>query len=125
VTPAVLDAPEGCSVTSGTWLLPYSGETTHNPQDIDVDHIIPLKWAHGHGGDKWLKERKREFANDSDNLLATSSCENRSKGSKGPDAWLPNFNQCGYANAWVSLIAKYSLEVQVQERWALANACVN
>jgi hypothetical protein len=123
VTPAVLDMPEGCTVSSGTWLLPYNGDITHNPQDIDVDHIIPLKWAHGHGGDKWSRERKREFANDPDNLLATSSSENRSKGSKGPDAWLPKLNKCEYANVWISLITKYSLEVQAQESMALGRAC--
>jgi hypothetical protein len=123
VTPAVLHSPGGCKVSTGTWVLPYSGKTTSNPREIDIDHVIPLKWAHGHGGDKWSRERKREFANDPANLLATDSSENRSKGSKGPDAWLPRLNRCKYANDWTVLIAKYSLELQAQERLALDKAC--
>ena len=43
----------GCRVVSGLWNQPYSGGSTTNASQIDIDHIIPLKWAHGHGGDRW------------------------------------------------------------------------
>ena len=86
-----------CRVTGGLWELPYIGGTVTNAQRLDIDHIIPLKWAHGHGGDRWTESQKRNFANDPDNLLATSSSANRSKGAKGPDQWLPSINKCSYA----------------------------
>ena len=71
-----------CRVTGGLWELPYIGGTVTNAQQLDIDHIIPLKWAHGHGGDRWTALQKRNFANDPDNLLATSSSANRSKRSR-------------------------------------------
>lgn len=100
---------DGCRVVSGLWNLPYSGGSTTGASQIYIDHIIPLKWAHGHGGDRWSRTKKRAFANDPENLLATSSSANRSKGAKGPDQWMPAINKCGYAQRWERLIEKYGL----------------
>jgi hypothetical protein len=52
--------------------------------------------THGHGGDRLTDDRKRMFANDPGNLLATSASADRSKGAKGPDQWLPSFGHCEY-----------------------------
>ncbi len=113
----------GCEVTRGLWVLPYTGQTVGDPAQIDIDHIIPLKWAHGHGGDRWAPAKKRSFANDPENLLAASISANRAKGSKGPDDWMPAINRCGYAKRWERLLVKYELEAMRQERDALAHAC--
>ena len=102
---------------------PYSGGSTTSARQIDIDHIIPLKWAHGHGGDKWSSARKQAFANDPDNLLATSSSANRSKGSKGPDQWMPAINRCSYAQRWDRLIKKYELEANNIGISARVEAC--
>ena len=67
--------------------------------------------AHGHGGDRWTLAQKRAFANDPENLLATWSSANRSKGAKGPDQWLPTVNQCEYLLRWQVLANKYELNV--------------
>ena len=42
-----------CRVTGGLWELPFTGGTVTNAQQLDIDHMIPPKWAHGHGGDRW------------------------------------------------------------------------
>ena len=110
-------------VIDGLWDLPYSGGSTTSASEIDVDHIIPLKWAHGHGGDRWSDAKKRTFANDPDNLLATSSSANRSKGGKGPDQWMPAINKCSYAQRWERLIGKYGLVTTTGEMAAIARAC--
>ena len=112
-----------CKVTGGLWELPYIGGTVTNAQRLDIDHIIPLKWAHGHGGDRWTESQKRNFANDPDNLLATSSSANRSKGAKGPDKWLPSINKCSYAQRWEQLIEKYGLMTTAGEMKAIAKVC--
>ena len=52
-----------CNVLSGEWYDPYSGDTFTISKDLDLDHIVPLKFAHGHGGDKWSREHKAMFAN--------------------------------------------------------------
>jgi hypothetical protein len=114
---------DGCRVVSGRWSLPYSGGSTTSASHIDIDHIIPLKWAHGHGGDRWSGARKRAFANDPDNLLATSSSANRSKGAKGPDQWMPSINKCSYAQRWEGLIEKYGLVTTTGEMVAIDRAC--
>jgi hypothetical protein len=114
---------DGCRVVSGLWDLPYSGGSTTNASQIDIDHIIPLKWAHGHGGDRWSSGRKRAFANDPDNLLATYYSANRSKGAKGPDQWMPEINRCSYAQRWEVLIEKYELVTTTGEMEAIDRAC--
>jgi len=114
---------DGCRVVDGFWNLPYSGRSTTSASKIDIDHIIPLKWAHGHGGGRWSSERKKAFANDPDNLLSTSSSANRSKGAKGPDQWMPAINKCSYAQRWLGLIAKYRLNDTTRDLAAIGYAC--
>jgi len=114
---------DGCRVVDGLWDLPYEGGSITNASQIDIDHIIPLKWAHGHGADKWSAAKKRAFANDPDNLLATSSSANRSKGAKGPDQWMPIANKCSYAQRWEVLIEKYRLVTTTGEMAAIGRAC--
>ena len=112
-----------CKVTSGLWALPYTGGTEAKARQRDIDHIIPLKWAHGHGGDRWTPGHKQAFANDPENLLATYSSANRSKGARGPDDWMPAVNQCRYAKRWEYLLEKYRLMVLPVEMGALKKAC--
>ena len=100
---------DGCRVASGLCNRPYTSGSTTSASQIDIDHIILLKWAHSHGGDRWSTGRKRAFANDPDNLLASSSSANRRKGAKGPDEWMPEINKCSYAQRWEVLIEKYGL----------------
>ena len=114
---------DGCRVVSGLWNLPYWGGTTTQASQIDIDHIIPLKWAHGHGGGRWSSARKQAFANDPDNLLATYYSANRSKGAKGPDDWMPAINRCRYAQKWQRLIDKYGLVTSRSEVEAITEAC--
>ena len=112
-----------CRVIDGLWDLPYLGGSTTSASEIDIDHFIPLKWAHGHGGGRWSDAKKRTFANDPDNLLATSSSANRSKGGKGPGQWMPAINKCSYAQGWEGLIEKYGLVTTTSEIAAIARAC--
>jgi 5-methylcytosine-specific restriction endonuclease McrA len=87
-TPAKFKTGKECNVLSGEWHDPYSGEVFTISKDLDLDHIVPLKFAHGHGGDKWSRERKAEFANDLDNLILAKASLNRQKGAKGLDEWI-------------------------------------
>jgi hypothetical protein len=78
-----------CNVLAGGWYDPYSGDTFAISKDLDLDHIVPLKFAHGHGADKWGRKRKSMFANDLDNLILAKASLNRQKGAKGLTEWLP------------------------------------
>lgn len=101
---------DGCKVISGVWDDPFSGETLTLASDLDVDHIVPLKWANGHGGSRWSVEKKEQFANDPINLLAVDDGLNQAKGARGPDEWIPpnEFYWCEYMSAWRRVLAKYS-----------------
>ena len=100
---------EGCSVIAGVWDDPYSGKRYTRPSDLDVDHVVPLKWAHDHGGANWSARKKEKFANDYINLLAVDDGLNQSKGSKGPTEWLPPNHgfRCDYLGLWVNVLKKY------------------
>ena len=98
-----------CVIDTGQWYLPYSGDLSFSARDIDIDHVIPLKWASDHGGQSWNKDKKEAFANDPENLLSTKSSANRSMGAKGPEEWRPTINQCQYAIQWKYLLWNYDL----------------
>ncbi len=102
-------------VESGKWLDPYTGKYFTDPSDLDVDHVVPLKYAHDTGGHKWSKEKKMAFANeldDKNHLIAVSKSANRQKGSKSPLEWLPSNEDyiCEYINIWISIKEKWNLE---------------
>lgn len=98
---------------AGEWIDPYSGKKITNSREIDIDHVIPLSNAARRGGQDWSAEKKEEFANDPDNLLATSAKENRSKGDKGPGKYMPPLKSyhCQYAKTYTSLSYKYDLTI--------------
>jgi hypothetical protein len=100
-----------CNVLSGSWYDPYSGRNYSTSTDLDLDHVVPLKFAHGHGGDIWSKDRKQQFANDLDNLLLVSASLNRQKGAKGLDEWLPpnHSYRCDYIAHFNAVMNKYQL----------------
>ncbi len=107
-----------CKVSYGKWVDPYSGKVFLTPSGIDVDHIIPLKYADDHGGKNWHPARKIEFGNDPDNLLAVSMSQNRSKGDKGPYNWMPQNKafHCQYAKSWKAIAEKYRINVDTFDR---------
>jgi hypothetical protein len=118
-----------CNVLSGEWYDPYSGDMFTISKDLDLDHIVPLKFAHGHGADKWSRERKKQFANDYDNLLLVNASLNRQKGAKGLDEWLsPNQSyRCEYITRFNSVMAQYELSYIPSEKRIInrmVNACV-
>ena len=45
----------GCNVIQGRWYDPYTGKFYNNPQDFDIDHVVPLAEAHRSGANEWTK----------------------------------------------------------------------
>lgn len=102
-------SPNGCYVSKGTWIDPFSGKMFFRASELDVDHVIPLMWAHLHGGWAWSAEEKEVFANDELNLLAVHDELNKKKGAKGPTEWMPPNVQfrCEYIDIWSRVLNKY------------------
>jgi len=107
-----------CNVSWGEWIDPYSGKKWTKASDLDIDHIVPLKWAHEHGGANWNRDKKRQFANDMDNLLPVEDNLNQGKGALGPDKWMPPLSdyKCDYLRYWENIIMKYGLEFTSEEK---------
>lgn len=101
----------GCDVKRGRWVLPFSGQVVTNPHYIDIDHIVPLKWAWDNGANNWTRGERVKFANDQTNLIVTSPSVNRSKGSRSPFEWMPPLEEshCFYLGTWQQIVKKYDL----------------
>lgn len=111
ISPVSYKNEKHCMVMFGSWLDPYSDKIFTNANELDLDHIVPLKFAHGHGGDKWSTAQKAQFANDFDNLLLVQASLNRQKGAKGLDEWLPPNHQyrCEYITKFNAVMNNYGL----------------
>lgn len=88
----------------------YSGEVIFDASKIDIDHIVPLKWAWDHGASEWSREKRKQFANDPINLVAVEARLNRQKGAKGLDEWLPPKNVEQYKARFKRVLVKYGLK---------------
>jgi hypothetical protein len=129
LVPVTFKSDKQCNVLVGSWYDPYSNETFTISKDLDLDHIVPLKFAHGHGGDNWSRERKKQFANDYNNLLLVNASLNRQKGAKGLDEWLPPSQsyRCEYIARFNSVMAQYELSYIPSEKRIInrmVKACV-
>jgi hypothetical protein len=115
-----------CNVLAGEWYDPYSGDTFTISKALDLDHIVPLKFAHGHGADKWNNERKSIFANDLDNLILVKASLNHQNRAKGLNEWLqPNFPyRCDYIARFNAVMVKYKLSYIPSEQ-RIVNRMVN
>ena len=113
-----------CSVTSGTWIDPYSEQIITNPKQIDIDHIVPINYAHTHGAANWSIKQKTQFANDPQNLTPTLYSLNRQKANKGPSLWLPPSPQaiCKYTQTWSYIINKYKLTIDPLDQYTIETA---
>ena len=67
----------------GRWLDPYTGKVFFEASDVDIDHLVPLKWAWDHGANTWKQSKREQFANDPVNSFAVEARVNRQKGSRG------------------------------------------
>lgn len=105
-----------CRITAGRWISLFTGDVIHDPSKIDIDHVVPLKWAWEHGADSWSNTKRDKFANDPANLLSVEAVLNRQKGFKGPDEWLPPANHCQYMVRFLRVMRAYRLKLSQAEQ---------
>jgi hypothetical protein len=117
-----------CRVVTGRWISPFTGKVIQNSSEIDVDHVVPLKWAWDRGARTWSRTKRETFANDPVNLWPVELSLNRSKGAKGPDEWLPPSAQWGYVARFFRVVKHYDLKFSSPEtRWikSFLDSCRN
>ncbi len=106
---------EHCQVVAGRWISVYSGNILYDASDVDIDHLVPLKWAWEHGARFWSEGVRARFANDPVNLLRVEVSLNRQKGAQGPDQWLPPEQPCQYIIRFLRVIKSYQLTLSRTE----------
>lgn len=117
----------GCVVNLGRWRCPYTGELLTRASELDIDHMVPLKNAWISGGHAWPEQQWVRFANDlsqPQHLIAVAARANRSKGARGPEAWLPPRAEyrCAYVRDWVEIKRRWQLGTSEAEAAAIATA---
>ena len=118
------DPAQACEITGGQWTSLYDGEIFTNPDDLDVDHMVPLGNANASGANLWDAQKKEDYANYlmfKDHLIAVSTNSNRSKSDQSPDLWLPTEEsyRCQYVEDWVQIKSDWKLSVTQAERNAI------
>jgi hypothetical protein len=113
-----------CVVLSGHLDDPYTGKkidfSKSDAAEVQIDHVYPLALAWRMGASDWQEDRREQFANDHDNLLAVWGVPNRQKSDKGPSEWKPQKGfQCTYAIKYVAVAKEYSLPVTRADHDAL------
>lgn len=93
-----------------SYICPYTNEVVAY-ENIDFDHIVPLNYAHNHGGSEWSEEEKKLYADDPNIGVNVNSSDNRSKGAKGPSEWLPDYNVEEYCYTWLIICDNYDISL--------------
>ncbi len=109
--------PDGCAVVSGSWTDPYTAKYIIDPTLLDIDHLVPLKFAWEHGAGEWTHSARKLFSNNFLNLLVVDRNANRKKGAMGPLDWLPpNVSfQCKYIQSFLYVLSVYDLKLSTKE----------
>lgn len=118
-----------CTVTEGVFHDPFTATTIDfvrgvgTSNEVQVDHIIPLKAAWNGGADQWDQDTRVEFANDPVNLWASEGRQNSSKGDRLADEFMPESEafHCQYAAQQVWVLTEYSLAVTPDTQAALTD----
>ena len=99
---------------------PYTGMWFDSTSETDIEHIVARSEAHDSGLCAADAATRRRFASDLINLTLASPSLNRSQKS-GKDAaeWIPDLNQCWFANRVVEVRKRYDLTIDERERDAL------
>lgn len=121
----VREGTHDCVVVAGVLDDPYTGKTVPfskaDASEVPIDHVVPLAAAWVQGAAAWPAAQRQAFANDLNNLMATTREENSAKGDSTADEWVPEDAAygCSYATVVVTVKSRYGLAVTPAESGAL------
>ena len=113
---------EGLIVESMGGLVygPYTGTHFESTLQTDIEHIVARSEAHDSGLCAADAETRKRFAADLLNLTLASPGVNRhQKSAKDATEWLPDLNQCWFADRVVQVRQRYELTIDESESSAL------
>ena len=117
-----------CVGLTGTLAEPYTGTTIQFQRGdkssalVQIDHVVALADAWRSGAWQWDAQRRQEFANDPENLLAVDGAANEDKSASSADQWLPPnvAFRCDYVKRQIAVKYAYGLSVTQAEQDAMA-----
>ena len=99
---------------------PYTNEIFEDRYETDIEHMIARSEAHDSGLCRATKATRAAFAQDLLNLtLAAPALNRREKGAKDATDWLPDYNQCWFAERVIAVRRKYRLTIDRAEAGTL------
>lgn len=126
--PTFKPGTRNCVVLTGTLAEPYTGTTIQFQRGdkssalVQIDHVVALADAWRSGAWQWDAQRRQEFANDPENLLAVDGAANEDKSASSADQWLPPNAafRCDYVKRQIAVKYAYGLSVTQAEQDAMA-----
>ena len=99
---------------------PYTGRRFAGTRETDIEHIVARSEAHDSGLCAADEATRARFASDLLNLtLAAPEVNRQQKRAYDAAEWLPQLNQCWYADRVVQVRQKYALTIDKEEADAL------
>lgn len=105
----------GTKIVGGHWVCPYSGLRMTHPNQIEIDHIVPLSEAWRSGAQGWPPDKLWAFGRIEANLVAVSKAINREKSGNDISSWLPKYNTAEYVANWIQIKSHFGLTMDESE----------
>ncbi len=122
--PVTFTNDHDCTVATGKWYDPYTGDAFYSARDIEIDHMVPLKNSYISGGYEWNSRQRCLYANYtgySAHLIAASGIENQDKLDHTPEEYMPPNSKyrCEYIKNWLSIKMIWKLRLTDSEKAAI------
>ena len=99
---------------------PYTGTHFDSASETDIEHMVARSEAHDSGLCDTDDVKRTQFSRDLLNLTLASPTVNRhQKGAKDAAEWLPDLNECWFADRVVKVRQEYNLTIDQAEANAL------
>ena len=119
VTPVTMTANH-CTVSTGSWNDPYTGQPHLTAASIQIDHVVALKNAYMTGAHQWDQAKRCLYANYMGNnfhLLSVDGPQNIKKSDHTPQKYTPPNKAfvCEFIRDWMTIKLIWSLRITPTE----------
>jgi len=116
-----------CRITGAHWVDPYTQKDLYSAEEIQIDHVVPLKNAYVAGAWQWNYSKRCTYSNFLGNnfhLLPVLGTENNRKSDSSPDAYVPPSQEfvCQYLINWLKIKSIWQLKIGKREALGIQDA---
>jgi hypothetical protein len=109
-----------CRIVASHWVDPYTNTELYDAEDVQIDHMVPLKNAYISGAWAWNATQRCNYANFMGNgfhLLAVLGTENNRKSDRTPNKYIPPKADyvCQYLVNWLKIKSIWRLKLAKDE----------